>query len=425
MTTRRLSAPEQHRVLNDFAGGDGLPARAALGDLDPEQFDPGEARVFAARLKAGDDPRELLLLMSPAFRLSLFPGAPDNAEALATRLAQRWQVLGIEALLQPPQRPKYLIDGMIRKPAVVAVYGAPGDLKTMLALDLAVSVASGQTWLDPLPNVGTGGAYQVTQSPVLWLDMENGEERLRERFGALCRARGVDSAPLHAISLPRPVFDASKAEEADLLTAQIGQLGVGFCVVDNLGTVSGGRDENSSQMVDVMANLRWVAESTGATLFVIHHARKAGTQKGGREGDKLRGHTSIEASLDLALLLERDGDDLTIRSTKTRDDPVKPLVVRWTFERTEFGALKTARFWHLETTAPKVPEDQRIAEELCDMLIGRDEMPCQRDLVHELCDLYGVSRRVALAGIKRAIRAGKVIEGRGTHNRKTYRAADG
>lgn len=219
-----------------------MPSRAALEDLDVEAFDLGEARLFATRLKAGDDPRDLLPLMSPAFRMWLFPGAPDSVEALAARLTERWEVLGIEELLQPPRRAEYLIDGLLRKPSLSCWYGPPGDLKSMLLMDLAVCAASGQDWLAPLPNVSQGGGFHVQQGPVLWLDMDNGPDRLKERFGALCRARGITNAPIYAISLPRPVFDASKPEEADLLAAQVKRLGAVLLVVDNLGTVSGGRD---------------------------------------------------------------------------------------------------------------------------------------------------------------------------------------
>ena len=56
------------------------------------------------------------------------------------------------------------------------------------------------------------------------------------------------------------------------------------CIIDNLGTVSGGRDENSSEMVDVMANLRWAAQESGATIWIIHHARKGTGTTNGREG---------------------------------------------------------------------------------------------------------------------------------------------
>jgi len=166
-------------------------------------------------------------------------------------------------------------------------------------------------------------------------------------------------------------------------------------------------------MVDVMANLRWVADYTGAVLIVIHHARKGNPAgPGGREGDRLRGHSSIEASLDLALIAERSDDDLTIRSTKTRDNPVKPFVARWTYAQDDAGALRTARFWHICTTAPRVPEYAKIGGELAELLRERMDAPNQTQLVELIGDTYGASRNTALEAIRNAVARGQIRESR-------------
>lgn len=418
-----LPKVEQYRALEAFfrppGPGETLPDSATL---DPTAFSPGELRHIARRLHDGADPEAIRADLSPEAIAEL--GQPgDFARA---QFAQRWNVLGVDTLLQPPEPPEFLVDGMIRIPSLTSVYGVPGDLKTMLCLDLAVAVASGAPWAEPLPDVGTGGAYYVKQGPVLVLDQDNGEARLRERFGALLRGRNVNNAPVYAISLPRPVFDASNPEEADLLAEQIAALGAVLCMVDNLGTVSGGRDENSSQMVDVMANLRWVSESTGCGVIVVHHARK-GNGAGGREGDRLRGHSSIEASLDLALLVERTDDDLTVRSTKTRDNPVKPFTLRWTYALTDQGALHKARFWHVCTTAPHRPEYKVIGDELGDLLTGMDKSPNQAGLRAQIRGTYGVGDSTARQAIEYAEThnvIGYVRQGAHSNAPKIYRASD-
>ena len=402
--------------------GEPPPDPKDLGD--PAQYDG--ARMVVDLLQEGRPPDWVYSRLPADLKAALLQAGGDPEDLLKQRLADRWQVLGIDTLLTPPKRPEYLVGDMVRRPGVICVYGAPGDLKTMVLMDLAVCVASGDPWLDPLPEVGTGGSYTVTQGPVLWLDMDNGAERLQERFGALCRARDLTAVPLHAVSLPRPIFDASKPEEADLLAAQIRDLGAVTCIIDNLGTVSGGRDENSSEMVDVMANLRWVANSTGATLWVIHHARKGTGQTNGREGDRLRGHSSIEASLDLALLVERMEDDLTIRSTKTRDDPVRPFICRWTYDKTPEGALDQARFWHIEEAQPNVPEYVRLGQDLPYLLRGMDTEPNQSALVKEMADLWTVKRDMALKAIKYAVQHGLIRErrtGSGTTAPVVYKPA--
>lgn len=44
----------------------------------------------------------------------------------------------------------YIVDGLIEQGSLNIVYGAPGCLKTMLLIDMAVCVASGQPWLESL-----------------------------------------------------------------------------------------------------------------------------------------------------------------------------------------------------------------------------------------------------------------------------------
>jgi len=56
-----------------------------------------------------------------------------------------------------------------------------------------------------------------------------------------------------------------------------------------------------------MAHFRQLVEDHSLALILIHHQRKAtGTEA--RAGDRIRGHSSIEAALDVALLVERHPD---------------------------------------------------------------------------------------------------------------------
>ena len=415
-----------HRLARFFTTpGPGDPPRDPADLGDPALYN-GLGK-YVRSLQRGTDPDEVLSLMTPEHKAELWKADPEadlDAE-LRAQLAERWQVLGIADLLRPPRPAEYLVGDMIRHPALVCPFGSPGDLKSMLFMDLAVCVAAGAPWLEPLPGPGKGGAYQVKQSSVLWFDQDNGANRLQERFGALCRARGITAAPLHAISLPRPVYDVSDPLEADLLVAQIRELGALAVFIDNLGTISGGRDENSGEMVGVMGNLRWIAEATGAALFIIHHARKSGPQANGREGDRLRGHSSIEASLDLALLIEREQDDVTVSSTKTRDDPVDPFVAHWTFEKAEDGALLTARFWHLNKAELNVSPHITVAMNLADLVRGLEQAPNQSRLVQEIATAFTMQRKSALKAIHYAVTHGWLVEeqqGVGKTSPKVYRA---
>jgi hypothetical protein len=79
---------------------------------------------------------------------------------------------------------------------------------------------------------------------------------------------------------------------------------------------------------------------------LIHHQRK-GNGSIGRAGDSLRGHSSIEAALDLALLVEREdlADTVSIKATKVRGADVLPFSAVFTYANRPDGELHTARFF--------------------------------------------------------------------------------
>ncbi|MFM8320975.1 MAG: AAA family ATPase, partial [Chloroflexota bacterium] len=145
-----------------------------------------------------------------------------------------------------------------------------------------------------------------------------------------------------------------KGNSMGQLALRIMHAGAKLVVIDNLGQVSGDADENSGEMVSVMSSFRQLAEDTGAAIVLVHHQRK-GNGITGRAGDSLRGHSSIEAALDLALLIEREdqADTISIRATKVRGADVPPFSALFAYENDPAGELYTARFLGIYTEDTK------------------------------------------------------------------------
>jgi RecA-family ATPase len=175
---------------------------------------------------------------------------------------------------------------------------------------------------------------KVRQTGVLWIDLDNGRRRTDERFAALSRELNVpDDAPLYYVSLPDPFLDGANAQDIEHLAELVERLSIGLIVIDNLGLVSPSSDENSDAMIVVMSNFRRLCERTQAVMVLIHHQRKGNTS--GRAGDALRGHSSIEGAVDLALHVSRhneSGNIITVASTKSRDTDVVPFSVAFYYE---------------------------------------------------------------------------------------------
>jgi predicted ATP-dependent serine protease len=188
----------------------------------------------------------------------------------------------------------------------------------------------------------------------------------------------------------QPLIDTVQAQEAKLV------------IIDNLLAVKGRADETSAEMGGVMAHFRRFTEKMGVATILIHHQRKE-IAANSRAGDRVRGHSSIEAALDLALLVERayQSDLLIIRSTKERGVTVPPFGALFTYEhQTGTVELGTARFFGVEV------EDSVSDRAIEQAVLGVGKETCSCSAQHE---------RFSLPSPGPALGDGPVISGRVGH----------
>ena len=335
-------------------------------------------------------------------------------------LLEKWSLRTLADAYQPRPPIEYVVYGVFALPSLNIVYGAPGSLKSMLLADLAVCVAAGQRWLTPLPSV-SGKGRGVTKAPVLWLDFDNGSRRSDERFEALGKARSLPAdTPVHYVSMPDPWLNASKRQHVEELSQLVKYHDARLVVIDNLGLISGGVEENASAMAEVMGNLRWLAEDTGAAVVVIHHQRKS-SGKDTRKGDSLRGHSTIEASLDLALHVERckDADTVTISATKTRGPAIMPFAAMFTYDhKPHTKELGKARFYG--NTQAVMTVEARIESAVLEALADgkRLNKTDLKDAVKERLPKEGINR---ISGeIDALAKGGKIQEHAGKGSERFY-----
>jgi hypothetical protein len=194
------------------------------------------------------------------------------------------------------------------------------------------------------------------------------------------------------------------------LAEQLKRVGAVFCIVDSLSAISGGEDENSSAMAGIMRNLRLCSDFSGATIAIIHHPRKgSSTETGGREGDRLRGHGSIEASLDLAIYVDRKENTLVLKGTKMRDDPWPKFQIGWNYALDEYKTLLRAWFCNEGIVQPGPSKFASIVESLPGILKGLKE-PSKNQLCQKLQDTFELKRNQGLKVIKAAVKQGVIIE---------------
>lgn len=333
--------------------------------------------------------------------------------------ADPWQVFTLaDAYLDRPPL-QYIAAGLFPLPSLNIVYGAPGTMKSLIMADLAVCVAAGELWLPPAEWMPGATGIKTKQAPTMWLDFDNGKRPTHERIGALARARNLPiDTPLYYYSLPMPWLDANKPESIGNLITRATSRGVELIVIDNLGLISGGAAEGTEAMIPVMGALRQMAEATGAAIVVIHHQRKTG-QIAARAGESLRGHSSIEAALDLAILIEREEGSkiVSLKSTKTRGVDVYPFSAEFTYTHQENTTeLETAKFWGLpveDTTSDRAIENAILE------VLGQESLN-QSNLVKAVKErgITGINRIIGI--VKRLENSKKINSEVGAKGAKFY-----
>lgn len=294
------------------------------------------------------------------------------------------------ALMARPPR-EYIVERLMFRPSLSMVYGFPESLKTNLVMDLAVCVAVGKIWL--AGNSKTKG-FTVKQSPILWVDADSGMDTLDGRFEAMLRSHGGNrSTPIHYISFADPPFVALNEKAKQAMIQMILDLKASLVCFDNLGTTSGARDENSSEMSSVMSAIRYISIKSKAATVVIHHNPKAE-----QERKSPRGHSSIEAALDLGLYCRREGEVITITPTKTRQAPVPIFSALWQWtHKPKTDELDRAHFIGNEIELDEKTIKARNA--ILNVFNQNGRVANQTQLV-EACGKVKVSRNRALTEIQ-------------------------
>jgi AAA domain len=397
-------AEPAREIARRVAGGNGngplVAFDSALADLVPD---------LAARQK---------------FREDVFcadPYADPNAGNFVTEAAAKVaaQVKTLAQALAPRPRLPGVVQGILQSRSLSIWYGSPGNLKSNLLLDLCFAAATGAGWLPDLPGKGNDAGFAVTQCPALWLDIDNGEDVIAERLAAFARARSALAAtPIHWLTFPNPPMLAVKGLPG--LTAYALDIRAGVIVIDNLLRIAGVRDENASEIDGAMVNLRKLAEDTGAAVCLIHHKRKDSL---GREGDSLRGHSSIEGGIDTAFLIKREDKQNTVavKCTKARRKPVETFGALWTYTLADDGeTLHEARFWRAEVQDPTARAFDDLKARCLQIITDAGDVGTTQS---ETVKLAMAKTERTVAALSDLVLSTQVTVERGAHGAKVYKLA--
>jgi hypothetical protein len=170
-----------------------------------------------------------------------------------------------------------------------------------------------------------------------------------------------------------------------------------------------------------MTNLRTLVEDTHSACVIIHHQRKSKDANESRAGESLRGHSSINAAIDLALHVERMADGrVTIESTKTRGMDVLPFGAEFTYTARDDGELETARFRGFPVEPRKNGNKAAIEASILTVLEEKRQLN-QKEVIEEVLKRGYKGKETVRRRLDSLVTDGRVIKEEGKiHNEKLY-----
>lgn len=247
--------------------------------------------------------------------------------------------------------PEFIIDGLFEAETLGLIFGDPGCGKSFLAVDIALSVAT-----------GTPFHGRPTRQGAVFFIAGEGHNGLARRFAAWSKARNLplEGVPLFKSERAAQFLDAASAQAvADAVAGLAAHEGPpALIIIDTLARNFGAGDENNtkdmSEFVVAVDDLK--ARFPGCAVLIVHHSGHA-------EKQRARGAMALKGALDCEFRVEKDGPAMKLVNTKMKDaEP--PQDVYFTFAQVDLDGIATSAV--LEASDPperahKLTPAQRLA----------------------------------------------------------------
>ena len=260
----------------------------------------------------------------------------------------RLKLESIATLLSKPEpKLEWLIENIWVDKARGLIAGNPGVGKTWLALDMLISVTSGQPCL---------GKYPVRQAATLLVEEEASELNLSRRAHAMARARGLKDSDLTKMFHLTRQFVKIQTTDITEIFHFICDNDIKLVVFDSLRRFHSADENSSTQMQAVLDAFGRLNAMTDASIVLIHHLAKADPKSNKPLFERLRGSSDLWAWRDCIIGVEGEEDaELCTASFQFRDAEAQPpiQIKRCVGEQTGAIALEVVNLEESEEFADK------------------------------------------------------------------------
>jgi len=283
---------------------------------------------------------------------------------------------------------QWLVEGLWSEEAVGILGGEPKCCKSFLALDVAVSVASGAACLRQFPARRTGR--------VLLYPAEDSLAVVRQRLAGIACAAQVDFPSLAVEVITAPSLRLDTPTDRQRLSDTVQHLRPVLLILDPLIRLHRIDENDATQVAVLLSYLRQLQREFHLAILLVHHARKDSNSS--RPGQALRGSSELHGWGDSNLYMRRKGSQLTL-STEHRAAPSQDHIPLQLTQSGSALALSVLEHPVASVTSEPTPVE-RVRQALAEL---RDPVPVQQ--LRKLC---GIRTAVVCAALEELSRLGEV-----------------
>ena len=259
--------------------------------------------------------------------------------------------------------PLWLIENLWAAHAVGIIGGAPKSLKTWLALEMAVALASGSPCL---------GTFAVpSRGPVLLYAAEDSAAALRARLESLAYHHGLELALLDIRVITADSLRLDHTIDQQRLDATLMLHRPVLLILDPLVRLHAIDENAAGEIAALLGYLRVLQRKTGVAIALVHHARKNVSASGGA-GYSLRGSSDLYAWVDSFLYLRRHHGQLTLSAEHRGASGAGPLTLELA-ESSNAGSGPYLKLTSPANTAEPAPGDPLLDQILA--LLAQSSQP--------------------------------------------------
>ncbi len=211
--------------------------------------------------------------------------------------------------MQGIQPPEWLIEGFLPAEGYSILFGAPGTCKTFIALDIALSIATGfgmgpdATW----PDIAKSGAvlFAAGEGRANLTSRVAGWEQTHLAGGMAENFILGDPVPMISEDV-QPFIDGALEARPQ---------GYKLVVIDTVGRAMQGANENAQEHASAFTHMvETIQKSLGCAVMALHHTGKG-------DSGQARGSSVFGADADTMIHLSRNGKDMVVslRMAKQKD----------------------------------------------------------------------------------------------------------